>query len=56
MGLGVLFGGAKTQNPPVATGLVCMPTSGENVPISDEEERVQSVSYPHIRSFSGLYI
>jgi len=33
-----------------------MRTSGEKVSISDETERVQSVSYPHIRSFSGLYI
>jgi len=27
---------------------VCMCTSGEKVRISDEAERVQSVSYPHI--------
>jgi len=27
----------------------------EKVRISDEAERVQSVSYPHIRSLSGLY-
>jgi len=32
-----------------------MHTSGESVRISDEAERVQSVSYPHIRSLSGLY-
>ena len=35
---------------------VCMGTLGEKVRISDEAERVQSVSYPHIRSLSGLYI
>jgi len=29
--------------------------SGENVRISDDAERVQSVSYSHIRSLSGLY-
>ena len=34
---------------------VCMRTSGEKARISDEAERVQSVSCPHIRSFSGLY-
>jgi len=33
-----------------------MHTSGEKVRISDETERVQSVSYPHIRLFSVLYI
>ena len=33
---------------------VYMRTSGENVRISDEAERVQPVSYSHIRSFSGL--
>jgi len=27
-----------------------MRKSGENIRISDEAERVQSVSYPHIRS------
>jgi len=32
-----------------------MRTPGEKVCISDEAERVQSVSYSHIRSFSGLY-
>jgi len=32
-----------------------MCTSGKNVRISDEAERVQSVSYSHIRSLSGLY-
>jgi len=32
-----------------------MRTSGEKVRISDEAERVQSDSYPHIRSLSGLY-
>jgi len=32
-----------------------MRTSGEKVRILDEEERVQSVSYSHIRSFSELY-
>ena len=31
-----------------------MRTSGEKVRISDEEERVQSMSYSHIRSLSGL--
>ena len=31
-----------------------MRTSGEKVRISDEAERVQSVSHPHIRSLSGL--
>jgi len=34
---------------------VYMRTSGEKVPISDEAERFQSVSYSHIRSLSGLY-
>jgi len=34
---------------------VYMRTSGEKVRISDEVERVQSVSYFHIRSLSGLY-
>jgi len=34
---------------------VYMRTSGEKVRISDEVERVQSVSYSHIRSLSGLY-
>ena len=34
---------------------VCMRTSGEKVRISDEAERVQSVSYFHIRSLSRLY-
>ena len=29
--------------------------SGEKVLISDEAERAQSVSYPHIKSLSGLY-
>jgi len=32
-----------------------MRTSGEKARISDEAERVQSVSYSHIISFSGLY-
>jgi len=32
-----------------------MRTSGEEVRISDEAERVQSVSYSHIRSLSRLY-
>jgi len=32
-----------------------MRTSGEKVRISGEAERVQSVSYSHIRSLSGLY-
>jgi len=32
-----------------------MRTSSEKVRISDEAERVQSVSYPHIRSLSGWY-
>jgi len=31
-----------------------MRTSGEKARISDEAERVQSVSWPHIRSLSGL--
>ena len=35
---------------------VCMRTSTEKVRISNEAERVQSVSHPHIRSLSGLYI
>jgi len=33
-----------------------MRTSVEKVRISDEAERVQWVSYSHIRSLSGLYI
>ena len=32
-----------------------MRTSGEKVCISDEAERVQSVSYSHMRSLSGSY-
>jgi len=32
-----------------------MRTSGEKERISHEAERVQSVSYSHIRSLSGLY-
>jgi len=32
-----------------------MGTSGEKVHILHEAERVQSVSYSHIRSLSGLY-
>jgi len=32
-----------------------MRISGETVRISDEAERVQSVSYSHIRPLSGLY-
>jgi len=32
-----------------------MRTSGEKVSISDEAERVQTVSYPHIRSLLGIY-
>jgi len=32
-----------------------MRTSGEKVRISDEAERVQSVSYSHIRPLSRLY-
>jgi len=32
-----------------------MRTSGEKMRISDEAERVQSVSYSRIRSLSGLY-
>jgi len=32
-----------------------MRTSGEKVRISEEAERVQSVSYFHVRSLSGLY-
>ena len=34
---------------------VYMRISGEIVRISDEAERVQSVSYSHIRSLSGSY-
>ena len=34
---------------------VYMRTSGEKVRISDEAERVQSVSYSHIRSLPRLY-
>jgi len=34
---------------------VYMRTSGEKVRISHEAERVQLVSYSHIRSLSGLY-
>jgi len=34
---------------------VCMRASGEKVRVSDEAERVQSVSYSHIRSLSGPY-
>jgi len=34
---------------------VYMRTSGEKVRISDDVERVQSVSYSHIRSLSGLH-
>jgi len=32
---------------------VRMRTSGEKVHILDEAQRVQSVSYPHIKSLSG---
>jgi len=32
-----------------------MRTSGKKVRIPDEAERVQSVSYSHIRSLSGLF-
>jgi len=32
-----------------------MRTSGEKVRISDEAERVQSASYSHRRSLSGLH-
>jgi len=32
-----------------------MRTSGEKVRMSDEAERVQSVSYSHLRSLSRLY-
>jgi len=32
-----------------------MRTSGEKERISDEAERVQSVSYSHVISLSGLY-
>ena len=32
-----------------------MRTSSEKVRLSDEAERVQSVSYSHTRSLSGLY-
>ena len=35
---------------------VCKRTSGEKVHISAQVESVQSVSYTHIRSLSGLYI
>jgi len=34
---------------------VYMRTSGEKVRISDEAERILSVSYSHIRSLSGSY-
>jgi len=33
-----------------------MRTLGEKVRISEEAESVQSFSYPHIRSLSGLYV
>jgi len=33
---------------------VCICTSGEKVRISDEEERVQSVSYSHIKIIIGV--
>jgi len=33
-----------------------MDTSGEKVRMSDEAKRDQLVSYPHMRSLSGLYI
>jgi len=32
-----------------------MRTSGGKVRISDEAERVQTVSYPHIRTLLGIY-
>jgi len=32
-----------------------MRTPGEKMCISDDEERVQSVPYSHMRSFSGFY-
>jgi len=32
-----------------------MRTSGEKVCMSDEAERVQTASYSHVRSLSGLY-
>ena len=32
-----------------------MRTTGEKLRLSDEAEGVQSVSYSHIRSLSGLY-
>jgi len=35
---------------------VYMLTSGEEVRISDEAERVPSASYAHIRLLSGLYL
>ena len=35
---------------------VHMRTSGEKVRISDEAERVQSVSYSHMRSLLGLHM
>jgi len=35
---------------------VYMRTSGEKIRISDGAECVQSISYSHIRSLSGLYI
>jgi len=37
--------------------MFCMRTSGEKVclRVSDEAERVQAVSYSHIRSLSELY-
>ena len=46
------------KKPDVKITLHCsvyMRTSGEKVRISDEAECVQSVSYSHIRSLSGLY-
>jgi len=33
-----------------------MRTSGEKIRISDKAERLQPVSFPHIRTLSGLYI
>ena len=40
-------------NPGDGPGNMC--TSGEKVRISVEAESVQSISYSHIRSLSGLY-
>ena len=46
---------STTSMCPVIYYSVYMRTSGKKVRISDEAERVQSVSYSHVRSLSGLY-